>query len=98
MNQTAQYIVNNSVVKVIDCGQMIYSLSEKVNNTVKIIVLIMLFLLIFEMWAIKRIINSGETHDKKKNLIDMVLTFIHPIMILFIFYIIYWIFLSGIDW
>ena len=97
MNETLNYVINNSVIKTVDCGTLSYSIAEKVNGTIKVIVLVMMFLLIFELWAIKRIINSGETHDRKRNLIDMVLTFIHPIIILFLFYIIYWIFLSGIE-
>lgn len=97
MSNITSYIINETYGNVVDCGTITYSIASKVNGTIKVIVLVMIVLLFFEMWTIKRIINSSETHKRKRDLIDMVMTFIHPILILFVFYIIYWIFLSGLE-
>lgn len=91
------YSFNNITQKVVDCGTITYSLADRVNGTIKIIVIIMILMLFFEMWALKRIMHSGESHERKATLVDLILTFIHPVLIIFVFYLIYWIFLSGID-
>jgi hypothetical protein len=97
MNYSIITNFSNVTGRVIDCGTLSYTLADKVNGTIKIITVVLFVLLFFEMWAIKRIINSAETHEKKKNLIDIIMTFMHPIMIIFVFYILYWIFISGLE-
>ena len=93
----SNYTINNSMFTPQNCGKLMYSLQSRVNGTIKVIIIVMILMLIFEFWALKRIMHSGESHDRKAELVDMILTFIHPIMIVFVFYLIYWIFLSGID-
>jgi hypothetical protein len=93
LNSTTIYNLSHTM----DCGTLTISLIDKVSTTFKIIVFVILGLVLFEGWAISRISKSGESHDRKKELIDITLTFIQPIIVVLIFYMIYWIFLSGID-
>jgi hypothetical protein len=81
----------------IDCGTLKYSLSEKVNGTFKIIIFVLPALMIFKWWAIGKILNSGETFEKKKSLIEFAELFINGVSMVLFFYILYFTFLSGID-
>ena len=80
-----------------NCGDLIVSLQDKVDNTSRFIIFMSAFLLIFKMWAINKIVSSKADHDKKEQLIVFTNTMITGVLIVFIFYLIYFIYLSKWD-
>lgn len=98
VNETLIMELKNFSAKTnIDCGTLQYDLGHKVDATFKIIVLVLPALMIFNWWAINKIISSGENMERKKFLISFALLFINGVSMMLFFYMIYWIYLSGID-
>lgn len=97
INETLNYTVNQSMIKVIDCGTIKYDLASKVSFVFKLSIFVTLGLLIFEWWAISKIIASKESNERKKFLIDFCMIFCKGVMLLMLFNMIYWVFLAGID-
>lgn len=98
MNETLLMELKNFSAKTpFDCGTLSYSLQDKVDSTFKILVLVLPALMIFNWWAINKIIASTENMERKKFLISFALLFINGVSMMLFFYMIYWIYLSGID-
>lgn len=87
----------NTVGNKIDCGTIIASIQDKVDNTSRLIIFVSAGLLMFKMWAINRIIASKEKQEKKDFLIGFTNTMITSILIIFSFYLIYFIYIVNID-
>lgn len=97
MNETLDYIVNGTYGKVYDCGTMITQWNDKVTGMVKAVSIVMIVLIIFEWWAVNKVMNGKLTHDRKQLYISFIFIFIHSLIMLGAFYIMYWLVLSGVD-
>ena len=91
------YLVNNTYTKAVDCGDMISQFSSQVSWTVKTVSIAIIFLIIFEWWAVNRVMNGNLTHDRKQIYISFIFMFIHGLILLGSFIIMYWLVLSGLD-
>jgi uncharacterized membrane protein len=80
-----------------DCGIMRTEFADKVNTTFKWVIIIIPLLIIFKWWAIEQIVKSKESNEKKQFLVSFTNIFIGGVLILLCFYMIYWTFLSGLD-
>jgi energy-converting hydrogenase Eha subunit F len=84
-------------LKLIDCGTIKTDIFSKVGFTVKLASGIIIALIIFEWWAINKVMSSSEDDERKSFLIGMILTFISGIQLLLSFIIFYWLVLAGLE-
>jgi hypothetical protein len=80
-----------------DCGTLQYNLQDKVDTTFKVLLFVLPAMMIFKWWAIGKILDSGETMDRKKFLISFAELFINGVSLILFFYMIYFVFMSSID-
>lgn len=99
INSTITNFTNSSYQPLVikDCGQLVYSLSDKVSFNVKLVSVVMIFLIIFEWWALNRVMNGKLTHQEKQKYYGFIMTFIHSLLLFGAFYLMYWMLLAGID-
>lgn len=81
----------------IDCGTIQADVFSRVGVTVKIVSGIVILMVIFQWWAINKVMASGEDEERKRFLIGMIQTFISGIILMLSFIIFYWLVLAGID-
>lgn len=93
------YTLNESYqpLKMIDCGTIQADVFSRVGLTVKIASGIIIGLLIFQWWAISKVMTSKEDDDRKQFLVSMIQTFITGVILLLSFIIFYWLVLAGIE-
>jgi len=79
-------------LKLVDCGVLQANAYTNISNTVKFSAIVLFILVVFEWWALNKIMNSGESEERKQELVALTLTFISGIMMLLSFIMIFWLF------
>jgi hypothetical protein len=80
-----------------NCEIIRSDLNNKINFSFKVSIIVITILLIIEWWSIIKVLNSKEDYERKDTLIRFIIIMLNTIMITFMFFIIYQVFLSGID-
>lgn len=94
VNLSSSYMNN---VEEFNCGVMQSNFQSQVGQYCTIVSIALIFLIIFEWWALNRVMNGKLSHDEKSKYYSFIMVFIHSLILFGAFYLFYWIVLSGID-
>lgn len=97
INNIISNISHIGIDKITECEIMQENLIQDVSMIVKFCMITIPIFIIIQWYAIGKVINSGETLERKKMLIEFILTFTNGMIILFSFIMIYWTFIGAID-
>jgi uncharacterized membrane protein YwzB len=88
---------NGTQLHTLNCGVLQSQFSDQVGQYTKIVSIVLIFLVIFEWWALNRVMNGKLSHEQKSMYFGFIMTFIHALILFGVFYLFYWIVLARID-